>query len=223
MLKIPALFTRMSGAPSNRLSRPAAARSADAGEARSDSMTTASLPISSAISSSAGFVRARRATRAPAALSCRAIAAPIPREAPVTSAVRPSSAVSRLIALPPERFTVGLERPAVVRQVEEFLARLRIVPEHAAQCGRDGLGVLFLYSAHHHAQMVSFDDDADTEWIQNLAQGFGNLLGETLLHLKSLGENVDDARELRQPDNPAVRNVGNVGLAIEGQHVMLAH
>ena len=50
----------------------------------------------------------------------------------------------------------------------------------------------------------------------------GDLLGEPLLHLQAAREHLDDARQLGQPDDAAVRDVRDVRLAEERQHVVLA-
>ena len=50
----------------------------------------------------------------------------------------------------------------------------------------------------------------------------GDLHGEPLLHLQPPREHVDEARDLREAHHLALGNVGHVGLAEEGQEVVLA-
>ena len=77
--------------------RPSAASAAAAtvvgasGSARSTAITTGSCSRPAATAARSSAERATRATRAPAASRAVAIAAPMPRDAPVTTAVRSSS------------------------------------------------------------------------------------------------------------------------------------
>src|SRR5207237_68216 len=83
-----ALFTRMSMVP--RASSAWRATSAGASTwPRSATTTTGSLPSPRATASRSCAVRATSATRAPARSRARAVAAPIPREAPVTKPQHP--------------------------------------------------------------------------------------------------------------------------------------
>src|SRR5581483_410089 len=109
-------------------------------------------------------------TSAPAARNARTVAAPIPREAPVTSACRPARSM------------------LVVREPQEFIPRLPIVTETAAQGTGDGLGVLLLHPTHHHAQMLRLDDHTDTARTQFLFKRQSDLLGQPLLDLEAPGE-----------------------------------
>ena len=84
----PALLTRMSRPPSAS-SAAAPSATGPSGEARSAVSTTGSCWSSPARSARASAVRADTATRAPARSSATAQARPMPRLAPVTSAVRP--------------------------------------------------------------------------------------------------------------------------------------
>ena len=57
-----------------------------------------------------------------------------------------------------------------------------------------------------------------------LSHRVGDLRRHALLHLQPVGEGVDQTGQLRQPGDPAVvtGNVAHVGLAHEGDHVVLA-
>ena len=57
---------------------------------------------------------------------------------------------------------------------------------------------------------------------QRLVDGVGDLRRQALLRLQAAGEDVDDAGELRQPDDALRRVVGDVRLADERHHVVLA-
>src|SRR5580704_12532821 len=152
-------------------------------------------------------VRETATTLAPAARSASAVAAPIPRDAPVTSAVRPASKSRSVL---------------VVGEPQKLIARLRVVTEAAAQGAGDGLGVLLLHAAHHHAQVLGLDDDADAARAERLLEGQCDLLGEPLLDLEPPGIYIDDAGHLREADDAAIRDLRHVRAAEERQHVVLA-
>src|SRR3990172_3814534 len=90
--KIPALLTRMSGAPAAHAVTRASSAATSSARVTSPATARCPAPSSCASPSSAAADRAASATRAPCSARARATAAPIPREAPVTSAWRPSSA-----------------------------------------------------------------------------------------------------------------------------------
>ncbi len=52
--------------------------------------------------------------------------------------------------------------------------------------------------------------------------GLGNLRGETFLNLQAARENLDQPRNFAQADDFAIGDVGDVNLAEERQHVVLA-
>src|SRR5262249_45469772 len=52
------------------------------------------------------------------------------------------------------------DRPRRVSEGDKLLTRARVRPKQPAHGTRDRLGVLLLDTAHHHAQVVRFDDDA---------------------------------------------------------------
>src|SRR5688572_20113193 len=106
--------------------------------------------------------------------------------------------------------TAPSARGARVRAVAELLARPRVVLERAAPRARDRLGVLLLDPPHHHAEVECLDDDTDTGWLENFIDRRRDLLGEAFLHLKAAREDVDDARNLRQPDDVLLGDVRNV-------------
>src|SRR5205814_10147514 len=141
-------------------------------------------------------------------MSLRAISSPIPREAPVTIAVRPATEFTRLLS--------------GVREPEEFVPCFRIIAENSAQRRCDRLRVLLLHAAHHHAEMEGLDDNSTPSRMQDRANRLSNLVREAFLHLQSPRKDIDDSRKLRQSDNPSVRDIRDVRLSIERQHVLLA-
>ena len=94
--RVPALATRMSRRPRRSPSDGPSAITLSAW-VRSSGTRSADPPAfrtASSISSSAPMVRATRTSWAPSAANARAVAAPMPREAPVIRATRPSSRFS---------------------------------------------------------------------------------------------------------------------------------
>jgi len=95
--------------------------------------------------------------------------------------------------------------------------------EDSQHGGGDGGGMLFFDAAHHHAEVARFDDDAYALGLDDLLDGFGELGGETLLHLQAAGKDLDQAGQFAESDDLAVGDVGDVHLAEKRQHVVLAH
>src|SRR5688572_10070465 len=131
-------------------------------------------------------------------------------------------AIARTSHLPARRRRRGFGGAAAMDELEELGARPRILVEHTTHRARDRDRILLLDAAHGHAQMGRLDDDRDAERLELLHQRLGDLRREPLLHLQPAREDVDDAGDLAQPDDLAVRNVGHVAFAEERQQVMLA-
>src|SRR4029453_14307154 len=100
------------------------------------------------------------------------------------------------------------------QQVEELLA-LRALVEDAADRRGDGQRAGLLDAPHLDAKVARFDDHHRSLRAKGLLQIAHHLLGEPLLELRALGVELEDARELRQPENAAGRNVGDMGMAVE--------
>ena len=82
--------------------------------------------------------------------------------------------------------------------------------------------MLFLDSAHHHAEMARLNDDSDSDGIDGILNGFCNLLSKPLLHLQAARENIYQSRNLAKPDHLSLGQISNMHFAEEWQHVMLA-
>src|SRR5881296_4054547 len=138
MKKIPALLTTMSGTPRSARTRVMARSTADASARSHDtSVRRSAVP--------ACRLRATRTTWAPAPCSASATASPIPRDAPVTIASFPASAPSLKLLL---------QAPAAVHQSEKLVPGLRVLEQRTPQRAGDGLRVLLLHAAHHHAEVI---------------------------------------------------------------------
>src|SRR3989441_3405891 len=137
----PALLTRMAILPKRRWTSRAA-RSTSSSRLRSPATMNGSARVSRAISaaavSSVALSRAHSATRAPSAASPRAMARPMPRLAPVTSAIfsLSSRSIAGLLSAPPR---LRLPRARKRRHVRLFEIGEPI--ERAGHRAREGLEV----------------------------------------------------------------------------------
>src|SRR6202521_1813436 len=107
----------------------------------------------------------------------------------------------------------------VTQQIEELLTHLPLV-EDAAQRGGDRLRSRLLDAAHLDAEVPRLDHHHRTLRLQLLFEERHDLLGDPLLQLRALGVELENARELRQAEDPVARDVGDVRMAIEGHQVM---
>ena len=78
----------------------------------------------------------------------------------------------------------------MVRERQKFLTRSRVASEQPADRARDGFGVLLLDPAHHHAQVVGFDHDANSLGLKDFVDGARDLLGQPLLNLQPAREDL---------------------------------
>ena len=70
--------------------------------------------------------------------------------------------------------------------------------------------------------MLRLEHDTDASRRELFLQPVRDLNGHPLLDLQPSCEELDDARQLRQPENAVARDVADVGDADERQHVVLA-
>lgn len=70
--------------------------------------------------------------------------------------------------------------------------------------------------------MFGLDHDADPPWRQVVAQPVGHLCGEPFLHLRAAGEVLDDAGQLRQPEDAGAGQVTDMRDTDEWEQVVLA-
>lgn len=107
--------------------------------------------------------------------------------------------------------------------LEELLLLAAILLEAASSTAGDGVAAGLTDATHDHAHVSRLSDDAHALGLQHLHDGLGHLASETLLHLQSTCEHLDDADELGEAEDLAVRDVADVDLAHEGDHVVLTH
>ena len=70
--------------------------------------------------------------------------------------------------------------------------------------------------------MHGLDDDGDAQRMQGFLDAVADLLGQALLDLQAAGVGLHHAGDLGEPGDAAVRDVGDMGLADEREHVVLA-
>ncbi len=69
--------------------------------------------------------------------------------------------------------------------------------------------------------MGGLDNDRDPLGLQLIHEQRSDLLGQTFLNLRPGGEGIHDAGEFGDADDDAVRQIGDVRLALEGHEVVL--
>ena len=94
--------------------------------------------------------------------------------------------------------------------------------EDAPHRAGDERAVGLVDAADRHATVTRLDHHGDSLGVELFHQEVGQLFGQPFLHLRALGEHVDDAGNLGQPDDLAVGDVGDVRLPDDRQQMMLA-
>src|SRR6185436_2514871 len=145
-----------------------------------------------------------------AALAVRAGAEPQPSI--------PASA--RDVAPRTRRTRTGLH--VMAEQIKKFLPDLFLM-EDAAQRRGDRQRPGLLHAAHFDAEVPRLDDHHGPQRIELLFETGDYLLGQPLLELRPFRVELQDAGELGQADDAFARDVGDMGMAVEGDEMMGAH
>src|SRR5579884_404612 len=82
--------------------------------------------------------------------------------------------------------------------------------------------MLLLHTAHHHAEVACFDHHSHSDWLDSLLDCVGDLFREPFLNLQTAREDIDQPWDLAQADHASFRQIRNVDLAEERQHVVFA-
>ena len=106
------------------------------------------------------------------------------------------------------------------KQAQKFTARAGIGLERTEHRARGGVGILFLDTAHRHAQVERINHDSHAFRFQDLAEAVRNLCGQAFLHLQAPAKGVNDSRNLAETDDFAVGDVGHVAFSEKRKHVM---
>ena len=77
------------------------------------------------------------------------------------------------------------------------------------------------HAAIAHAEMPRLNDHRNAMRTQRRVDRVGDLRSQLLLHLQALRVDVNHAYEFRKPDDASIRDVRNMRLADERNHVML--
>src|ERR1700726_4828800 len=99
---------------------------------------------------------------------------PAPNAARFSSSVQRETNSRREAENSSRLLTVRSMTALFFQQREEFRARPRVFLERAEQTGSFHDRVLFLDSAHHHAEMFRFHHDRDTIRLETIHQRFGD-------------------------------------------------
>src|SRR5215475_7794111 len=98
----------------------------------------------------------------------------------------------------------------------------RIVAEHAGETAGERRCTMLGDATHRHAGMLGLDHNRNAAGFQDLIDRGRDLCGQMLLGLQPPREDVGQPRELRQAHHALHRRIGDMGLAVERHHVMLA-
>ena len=107
-------------------------------------------------------------------------------------------------------------------QGQELLAGAGVVADEAAQRRGHGLGAELLHAAQRHAEVLGLENDADALGFELELEPVGDLRGQPFLDLQIAGEELDDAAELAQADDPLVGQIADVRDPVERQQMMHA-
>ena len=109
----------------------------------------------------------------------------------------------------------------MVDQLEE-LGSGALPLKGAAEVARRRDRILLLHPAHLHAEVPRLDHHHHAEWVERFLDAVLDLPREPLLYLQAAREDVYNASQLAQSGDMPIGNVGDVYLAEEGEHMMLA-
>src|SRR5215218_6621531 len=107
-------------------------------------------------------------------------------------------------------------------QGQELLAGAGVVADEAVERRGHGLGAQLLNAAQRHAQVLGLQDDPDASGFELALEPVGDLRGQPLLDLEIAAEELDDAAELAEADDPLARQIPDVGDAVERKQVVHA-
>lgn len=105
---------------------------------------------------------------------------------------------------------------------EELLTDGFVGFKAAAQDVGESVAGFVFHAAGDDAEVLGDDGDGDIFGIEKERETVGNLGGEALLELGTLGEVADDPRDFGETDQLAARNVADVSDAMKGDEMVLA-
>ena len=107
-------------------------------------------------------------------------------------------------------------------KLHKLVTRTWIREETTSEGRCCGHRALLLYTTHLHTGVACLDNYSYAKWVECLLDAITNLHCEALLHLKTACEALYNACNLRESSVVAIRDVGNVSLADEWEHMVLA-
>src|SRR5690606_32313362 len=107
-------------------------------------------------------------------------------------------------------------------EVQKLGARAGVRAEMSEQLTRNHRHAPLADAAGRHALVCAFNDGAHPLRLHHDLNAMSDLHGHRFLHLETAGEGLDDASELADADDLAVRQITDVDLAHDGRHVVLA-
>ena len=107
-------------------------------------------------------------------------------------------------------------------QVHELLSCIERI-EYTAIITCCGDGVLFFHTSHLHTHVFGFNDHHDTLWIECFLDAVLDLLGKSLLYLKSVAIDIHYTCNLAQSGNFAIWDISHMYFSIEWKNMMFAH
>src|ERR1700758_4161407 len=107
-------------------------------------------------------------------------------------------------------------------QGQEALLLRRIVTEHAGEAAGERRCAMLGDAAHRHAGMLRFDQHRNAAGLEDLVDRGRDLGGEMFLGLQAAGEDVGQPGKLGKSHHPLDGRIGDMRLAIERHHVVLA-
>src|SRR5262245_18666946 len=110
----------------------------------------------------------------------------------------------------------------LMHHLQKAVAIAGIGFQRAGKSGGDRLYPGLANPAHRHALMLGLDQDGHAAWSQRGLDRFGYLGGQCFLGLQAPGEDLDHARNFRDPEDASVRQVGNMRHSQERCQMMLA-
>lgn len=107
--------------------------------------------------------------------------------------------------------------PLSFDQIEKFRSSTQVLAKNSGHHRRRHHRILLFDTAHHHAQVLGFDDNRHALGTNGMLDGVGNLLGQFFLNLQTPRIHVDNPRHLGQAEHFTARQIADVTFADERQ------
>jgi magnesium chelatase family protein len=117
---------------------------------------------------------------------------------------------------------VAVDRAAHADRRQEFLPRLGMIAKHAEHAARHHGDARPVHAARGHALVRRFGDHGDAVRLEHRVEAGGDLGGHFLLDLQAAGIDLDQPRQLRNPDHAVARQIADMHPADDRRQVMLA-